>query len=227
MTIYQRKKQLQRRKDIACGIATVGMFCAFLGGMFYVANKADQGINEALNQEVDTEVYPEFDFEPTEAVIACVDVPIVELGTEEVATEEIEEVEPETEVVEVVTEEVEEKSYSNQDLEELAHLIYAEVGNQSDTCMKYTGSVVLNRVNSSRYPNTIHGVINQKGQYGVRGYYMKKKPSEKAYAIAQYLLEHGSVLPDSVVGQAGAKTAKKYGKIYAKCGRVYFFSLKK
>lgn len=225
MTIYQRKRQLQRRKDIVCGFITIGMFCAFLGGMFYVAHIADRDIDDALATEVETEVQPIE--EPTEVVIAWVDTPIVEMGTEEPATEEVE---PETEVVEIVPEEVpevEKKKYSNQDLEELAHLIYAEVGNQSDTCMKYTGSVVLNRVKSKRFPNTIHKVINQKGQYGVRSYYMKKKPSKRAYSIAKELLEHGSVLPDSVVGQAGAKTAKRYGKIYAKCGRVYFFSLKK
>ena len=47
----------------------------------------------------------------------------------------------------------------------LAALIYCEAGNSSYDCMLAVGSVVLNRVNSPYYPDTITGVIYQSGQF--------------------------------------------------------------
>lgn len=47
----------------------------------------------------------------------------------------------------------------------LAAIIYCEAGNQSFDGKVAVGAVVLNRVNSSRFPNTIKGVIYQSGQF--------------------------------------------------------------
>lgn len=115
-------------------------------------------------------------------------------------------------IVEIQEEEV--PKWSNDDFERLAHLIYAEGGAQGETCMIYIGSVVLNRVNSDRYPNTIKGVINQKGQYTVKGWYMSREPSETAYHIANYLLEEGSQLPSWVLYQHGNNRPVAGTKIY-------------
>ena len=49
----------------------------------------------------------------------------------------------------------------------LACLIQAEAGNQSYEGKLAVANVVLNRVRSSKYPNSIHDVIYQKGQFGV------------------------------------------------------------
>lgn len=47
----------------------------------------------------------------------------------------------------------------------LAALIYCEAGNQPYKGKVAVGSVVMNRINSSRYPNTMEGVIYQRGQF--------------------------------------------------------------
>lgn len=50
------------------------------------------------------------------------------------------------------------------DLELLTALIYCEAGNQSYAGQVAVGLVVMNRVNSSSFPNTVREVIYQKGQ---------------------------------------------------------------
>ena len=49
----------------------------------------------------------------------------------------------------------------------LAQLVQAEAGNQPLTGMRFVVDVVLNRVDDERFPNTIEGVIYQKGQFSV------------------------------------------------------------
>ena len=111
------------------------------------------------------------------------------------------------------------KSYSQDDLYVLSHIIYAEAGNQSDECQLAVGSVVLNRVKSDKFPNTIYGVVFQKGQYSPTwngAYY--KEPSDRAIKNAKYLLENGSVIPAGVVYQAEFIQ----GPIYKQIGNTYF-----
>ena len=52
-------------------------------------------------------------------------------------------------------------SYTNSDIQLLARLIYAEARGESYTGQVGVGAVVLNRVKSSSFPNTIAGVIYQ------------------------------------------------------------------
>ena len=51
------------------------------------------------------------------------------------------------------------------DLKLLASLIFCEAGNQSYTGKVAVGAVVMNRINSSRFPNTLEGVVYQRGQF--------------------------------------------------------------
>ena len=51
------------------------------------------------------------------------------------------------------------------DLELLSTIIYCEAGNQSYEGQLAVGSVILNRVESSSFPNSISGVIYQSGQF--------------------------------------------------------------
>ena len=48
----------------------------------------------------------------------------------------------------------------------LAAIIYCEAGNQPYEGQVAVGAVIMNRVKSSAYPNTIEGVIYQSGQFG-------------------------------------------------------------
>ncbi len=56
---------------------------------------------------------------------------------------------------------------SSSDLNLLARLVYAEARGESYTGQVAVASVVLNRVKSSSFPNTVAGVIYQKGAFSV------------------------------------------------------------
>lgn len=124
--------------------------------------------------------------------------------------------------VEPIIGEVEYLNYTDEELELLAHLIFAEAGSDwcSDKMQQYTGSVVLNRIASTRFPNTMYDVIYQSGQYSVvRSGAINKTPNERAYNCARYLLENGSVLPSNVVFQS--QHIQGDG-IYEKVQNMYF-----
>ena len=57
---------------------------------------------------------------------------------------------------------------SSRELELLTCVIYCEAGSDaiSDETRRMVGDVVLNRVNDSRFPDTILGVLTQRQQYG-------------------------------------------------------------
>lgn len=52
-----------------------------------------------------------------------------------------------------------------EEYEELATLVHAEAGNQDEVGKRLVVDVVLNRVESDTFPDTIHEVINQKYQF--------------------------------------------------------------
>lgn len=95
-----------------------------------------------------------------------------ETYTEETYTEEIyaEDTSYEDDYVEEYVEETEaaedtSSSYSASDLDLMAAIIYCEAGNQSYEGQVAVGAVVMNRVNSSSFPDTISEVIYQSGQF--------------------------------------------------------------
>ena len=56
-------------------------------------------------------------------------------------------------------------NYTNSDLYLLAKCIYAEARGESYTGQVAVGAVIMNRVASSSFPNTISGVVYQKGAF--------------------------------------------------------------
>ena len=95
------------------------------------------------------------------------------------------------------------KTYSDEDLYVLSHIISAEAGNCSEDMMISVGSVVLNRVADDRFPDTIYEVVFQEGQYSPTwngSYYAE--PTEGAVEVAERLLTEGSQIDASVVWQA-------------------------
>ena len=98
-----------------------------------------------------------------------------------------------------------EPSYTDEDLEVLSHIISAEAGNCSWEMMEGVGSVVLNRVASPKFPNTIYDVVFESNpvQYTptVNGTYWNV-PTDTAVEVAKYLLENGSSAPQDVLYQA-------------------------
>lgn len=222
MTLAKRRKQLESRKNlIGCGVAGA----MFIGALLFVNAMGSTGNEIAIVPETETEVVMTQPVEPeteTEVILAAVDAPIVEEPSE---WEEFETEEAEIEPNEVPTTT---KKYTEDDVNRLAHLIWAEAGSAGTKAMEYTGSVCWNRVQSSLYPNSVKKVVAQKNQYGVAKVYMKKTPSDEAYAIALDICQNGSKLPSDYFLQAGSKTFKKYGnsKKYVKVGKIYFSALK-
>lgn len=99
--------------------------------------------------------------------------------------------------------------YSADDLEVLAHAICGEAQGCPDDEQLYVGSVIINRKNHPAYPNSIRGVVFQKGQYACTrdgNYY--RQPTEANYRNARRLLEYGSILPGNVVYQSSRRQGK-------------------
>ncbi len=94
------------------------------------------------------------------------------------------------------------QTYTDDDLYCLAVAIYYEAGADAvcDECRRMVADVILNRVNDSRFPNTIREVLEEPGQYGTLAKTgvvfpeRSKMPQEahaveRAYRIAKEALE--------------------------------------
>lgn len=102
-------------------------------------------------------------------------------------------------------------AYTDYELYLLAHLIAGEAQPCDDMEQRYVASVALNRVADSRFPNTLEGVIFQKRQYAcVSDGNFYRTPTERNWMNAKWILENGSVLPQSVVWQSGGRQGKLY-----------------
>ena len=120
---------------------------------------------------------------------------------------------PELEIKEIINE---------KDLDLLSRLIQAEAGATwcRDELQLATGSVVLNRIKSDKYPDTMEGVIFQKDpiQYSTAEKLEKVVPTSRAIENARYLLTEGVTIPEDVIYQANFKQ----GKLYKEIQGVYF-----
>ena len=113
------------------------------------------------------------------------------------------------------------------DLYILSHIISAEAGNCSRDMMLSVGSVVLNRVADSRFPNTIQEVVFQNNpiQYAptINGTYWDV-PTNEAVEVAEELLKNGSAIDESVVWQAEFKQGNGvYDTIESPWGTTMYF----
>ena len=72
----------------------------------------------------------------------------------------------------------------------LSHIINAESGNQPLAGKIAVGNVVLNRVNSGRFPNTVYEVIFQPGQFTpVSNGAIRREPNAESVAAAKLCLD--------------------------------------
>ena len=129
--------------------------------------------------------------------------------------------EPETELTtEAITETTEpvtdpviptkpKKNYTDDDLFYLAAAVCREAGGESEEIQLLVANVVINRVNSSIYPDTIYGVLTDYRQYGMMWKYGVSFPSwadqdtiDHCYDVARRILEGERVCPDNVLFQA-------------------------
>ena len=122
---------------------------------------------------------------------------------------------PEIDEALVIEEAPEPASYTDAELEMLALAIYQEAGGDAcsdDTRLK-VGTVVMNRVADSRFPDSIYEVLTQEQQYGRlhwTGLMWPERASqpgeahavERAYDCAERILEGERLLPEDVIFQS-------------------------
>lgn len=113
------------------------------------------------------------------------------------------------------------KHYNKRNVVLLAKLIQVENGGaKHDETLYLTGAVVMKRVESDGYPDTIKEVIYQKGQYSTASRLDSVKPSTRALEIANDILVYGvDELPDNLVFQS---LFSQGGKLYKKIDGEYF-----
>lgn len=148
----------------------------------------------------------------TEITSECIETTSSEetfISTEETTNEILSETTSED-----VIDDLEGYCYSDEDLYLLARVIDAEA---SDICTDEhkmcTGQVILNRMNSNKYPNTLREVVYDKGQYAsVENDRLKEEITKESLDVARRLLNGEKILPDDVVYQAefpqGKETVK-------------------
>lgn len=124
------------------------------------------------------------------------------------------------------------KTYTDEELEILALIVYQEAGGDkvSDDTRRLVAQVFLNRVNDSRFPDSFYEVATAKRQYGRlywTGIVWPDRASsqaevhavERAYKIAQEVLESDEpICPEGVIFQAEFVQ----GDIYAEQDGMYF-----
>lgn len=108
----------------------------------------------------------------------------------------------------------------------LARVIYSEASDKSIEDRRAVGVVVINRVESSTYPNTISKVVYQKGQYAcIKGSKFKKTPPQECLDIATQIINGERFgIPNNVIFQSQQKQGlgvwKKIGSHYYCYGRI-------
>ncbi len=76
--------------------------------------------------------------------------------------------------------------YTKAELQYLTAIIYCEAGNQPQKGKIAVANVILNRVKSKKYPNSIKGVIYQKSQFSPTRTKNKKYRKYTNYQVALY-----------------------------------------
>lgn len=106
----------------------------------------------------------------------------------------------------------------------MSHLIVGEVEGCNRQMKEYVGSVVLNRLESPKFPESIEGVIFQEGQYSCTwdGNF-QKSPSKEDIEVAKDLLLNGSKLPRDVLYQAEFTQGPVYISLTAPNGVTEYF----
>jgi len=109
------------------------------------------------------------------------------------------------------------------DIQYLGGTMQLENGDNGDKCLLLTGSVVLNRLYSSKWKgDTIEEIILAKGQYAskTRNNFQTVKVKARIKMLAKYLLIFGPICPPDVVYQ-GQRVNGKGKMIDGKLVHVY------
>ena len=106
---------------------------------------------------------------------------------------------------EIWIKQIEKEKQLREDIELLAEVIYWENWHtdKEHLAAYYTGAVVMNRVKGKNWPNTVHDVVYEKGQYAVVPYLFTVEIPQECYQMAEDILRNGTPdVPENVVYQA-------------------------
>lgn len=112
---------------------------------------------------------------------------------------------------------------TNEDRELLAKLLYHEARGESIECQKAVASVVLNRVDSGMWGNTLKEVIYAKNQFEPvgKGLLPNTKPLQNQYEAIDYVIENGATIPSNVL-YFRADHYFEWGTDYMNIDNTYF-----
>lgn len=81
------------------------------------------------------------------------------------------------------------------EIEKLYRIVMAEAGTQGSYGQQLVTSVIINRMNSERYPDTLEGVITQKHQFQPvsNGKFYTVKPTEEVIIAVDKVIEEGVI----------------------------------
>ena len=160
----------------------------------------------------------------------------LELVTAEVANNVVTAIESGPDVVETALEEIENveapgniyteifNNMSSDEYELLALILALEAQTEPFEGQVAVVEVILNRVLDSRYPNTVHGVLSDKGEFSSWKYinHPYNTPTEEQYKAIEHVRQNGpTVLPsDYLYFSVGRATA--YAKDFIKIGHHNF-----
>lgn len=117
--------------------------------------------------------------------------------------------------------------YNADDLYWLSRIIYAESGNQPLSGKIGVGNVILNRVSSFLFPNTIYNVIFQRNQFTpASSGSINRTPNEESVLAAKLCLDGAVVLSDALwFNRAGLSSwASKHKSYIATIGAHAFYA---
>lgn len=114
------------------------------------------------------------------------------------------------------------KLTNEEEIDLLARLITAETGGTDEYLAYLTGSVVINRMQSEKFPNTVFSVIYQNNpiqyQCTVDGH-IYRPYTDLAWEVAEELLTYGTTIDGGVVFQSEFKQGSG---VFRQVGRTYF-----
>ena len=96
-----------------------------------------------------------------------------------------------------------------EDIELLAEVMFHENYTNGEEVMYYTGAVVMNRVFSPNYPNSIKEVLYQSNQYSTTSKFYTKEIPNDVYKLALKIIKLGTPdVPKTVLFQAMFRQGK-------------------
>lgn len=111
--------------------------------------------------------------------------------------------------------------YTQEDVNLLAEVIYWENWHtdKEHLAAYYTGAVVMNRVKSKEWPNSIEAVLYERGQYSTTKYFFTEEIPAEVYEMAERILRDGTDdVPEGVIFQS----MRPLGKVWKKVNTDYF-----